>query len=541
MGEKLIFRLNLNYKLLIYSYLCLFAININLIFQIKKKDMKTLKPIVQVLSRYKMRDIDIIDNKDSTSIFTDFYRLIKEGNLKTDAEAEVYFFEKSKGKFKGSYHSFKSQFKKRLLNTLYFIDKENLLFNDFQKTYYSTQHEWGAINLLYSRNIIYAANQLAEQLLVKCIKYEFTDLCILILEKLKTTYADKVGNQKQYNDFRTQFWHYKKIWNDEHIAKEAFESIKINYVKSTANRPEYSQKAKEDLERLDELRRGCNSFIFLFYYFAVKEAIYSAQNKWTDVLIVCEEALYLFNNKPFKVKNYIAIFMNQKSISLLMLCRFAECEEILNEILDLQEVGNINWFKTMEKKVLLYFQTQNYIEAYNIYTYTRSIKEFKNLNGTDTEIWLLLEAYIYLALSLKKQSFSEKNIFESFKFAKFVNDLPIFSMDKKGMNVPVLIAKICLMVIEKKRNKFIDYVDALAKYSKRNISKKDTINYRTNLFIRAIVEINKAEFKRKVLIRHTEGIFKAMAQVPSTITEESYKIEIIPYEDLWAGILNSCD
>jgi hypothetical protein len=147
--------------------------------------MNILTQIVQVLDRYKMRDIDILDSKDSTSRYTELYRLIKDGTIKTDEDAAKHFYGNKAKPNEGKYRVFKTEFKSRLLNTLYFIDTNHPSFTDFQSAYYAAQHQWGAINLLYRRNIFFAANPLAERLLIDCKKFELTDLCILILERLK--------------------------------------------------------------------------------------------------------------------------------------------------------------------------------------------------------------------------------------------------------------------------------------------------------------------------------------------------------------------
>ena len=81
---------------------------------------------------------------------------------------------------------------------------------------------------------------------------------------------------------------------------------------------------------------------------------------------VCDETLALFEAKPFTMKNFMGIIKNQKVIALLMLKRYEACQITLNEALDLQEQGNFNWFKTMEKKVLLTFHTAHYTEGVDL-------------------------------------------------------------------------------------------------------------------------------------------------------------------------------
>ena len=499
--------------------------------------MNILTQIVQVLDRYKLRDIDIIDSKDSESRYTELYRLIREGSVKTDEDAARHFYGAKATPNEGKYRVFKNEFKNRLLNTLYFIDTNNPVFTDFQSAYYSSQHQWGAINLLYRRNITVAANILAERLLTDCKKYELTDLCVLILERLKTSFALQIGDRKKYEDFKTQFWHYKAVWEAEHLALEAFEAIRIDYVKSTAFRPETSMKAQESLDSLEPLRQKYDSFMFIYSYFCVKEAVFSAKHDWKGVIEVCDETLALFEAKPFTMKSYIGIIKNQKVIALLMLKRYEECHITLNEALDLQEQGNFNWFKTMEKKVLLGFHTAHYTEGVETYKQVLDLKEFKSLQGHSAEIWKLFEANFYLVASMGLLDKNKEMPFGKFRLNKFLNDIPNFSHDKKGMNIPVLVMQIALMIIEKMHYGLIDRIENIEKYVVRNIPKTDIANYRSNQMIKILMEIPKADFSRKILEKTTKKLLEDLKSVPFDLRETGYKIEVFPYDELWVKLL----
>jgi hypothetical protein len=503
--------------------------------------MDILTQVVQVLARYKRQKIDIIGNDDSDSRYTKLFNLIKEGKVTTDKEVAQHFFGDKATPGDSTYRFFKSEFKERLLNTLFFIDLDNPQFNEFQRAYYKALHDWGAINILYRRGIIDAANNLAEKLLTDCIKYENTDLCVAILQRLKSMYALQVGDKKKYIHFKNLFWHYKEIWNSEHLAQEAFEEIRLDYVKSTAYRPETSAKAELTLRNLKELRDKTDSFFFVYFYYSVKEAIYSAKHDWKGLVPMCDEAIAYFNAKPFSVKTYIAIFLNQKAIALLMLHRFEECHVILEEALALQEEGNGNWFKTMEKKMLLFFQTEAFTEGYDLYNRVRNIKEYKNLQGHGAEIWRLFEAYLYLGALVGKIPNIDrhaKNTFGNFRLRKFLNEIPTFSHDKKGMNIPVLVIQIVLMVLEK-HNGLVDRIETIEKYLVRNVPKSDRGNYRSNQFIKALVELPKADFKVKIIQRKTDKIITDLMSVPYDIIEAGYKAEVLPFEVLWQMILTA--
>ena len=59
--------------------------------------MDSIMQIAHLLDGYKLANIDIIDNNDSKSRFTEFYRLVKNGTLTTDKPPPVIFIPKPKG------------------------------------------------------------------------------------------------------------------------------------------------------------------------------------------------------------------------------------------------------------------------------------------------------------------------------------------------------------------------------------------------------------------------------------------------------------
>jgi hypothetical protein len=499
--------------------------------------MDILTQVVEILDRYKMREIDIIDNKDSTSRYTELYRLIKDGTIKTDEDAAIHFYGADATPSVGKYRVFKNEFKNRLLNTLYFIDTNNSTFTDFQTAFYAAQHQWGAINLLYRRNVFLAANPLAERLLTDCKKFELTDLCVLILERLKESQAKQIGDKKKYQDFKIQFWHYKSVWEAEQLAQEAFDDIRIDYVKSSAFRPETSLRAQAALDKLEPLREKYDSFMFIFNYFSVKEAVYSAKHDWKGVIVVCHETLVLLKAKPFTMKGFIAIVKNQEVIALLMLKRYEECQIALAEALELQDFGTYNWFKTMEKKVLLAFHTAQYTEGVEAYKQVLDLKEFKHLQGHSAEIWKLFEANLYLIQAFGLLDKNKDMPLGKFRLNKFLNDIPTFGNDKKGMNIPVLILQIALMITEKMFDALIDRIEAIEKYAVRNVPKTDIANYRSNQMIKILLEIPKAGFKRKILERTTKKLLEDLKSVPFDLRETGYKVEVLPYHELWVKLL----
>ena len=72
-----------------------------------------------------------------------------------------------------------------------------------------------------------------------CKKYELTDICVLILEKLTEKYALQIGDKRKYQDFKKQFWHYKAVWEAEHVGHVPICLKKTFYVNYFVLLPQY--------------------------------------------------------------------------------------------------------------------------------------------------------------------------------------------------------------------------------------------------------------------------------------------------------------
>ena len=502
--------------------------------------MKNFIQIVRLLDGYKLRNIDVLGNDDSKSRFTEFYRLIKDGTFQTDEDAAKHFYGVKAKPSNPKYRFFKSQFKDRLFNTLLFTYNENDQPDDFGKVVYDCIREWTSIEILFRRNISYTAIKYAERLLTICLKYEITDLTVRILERLKGIYATLIGDKKKYQEYKEKFYYYKEILEAEYLAKEAFQELRIEYVKSIAYRPENSILAEEAFKTLKPLLDKYNSPNLLHFVNCVEISIYQTKRDHQGVIDVCDKAIDTLKQKPFGLINAISIYQNQKVIALLMLQRFEECKIALTEALTMQVQGHFNWYKTMESKMLLAFHTQAYTEGYETYLQVKNTKQFKDLEGHNAEIWVIYKAYLYLSTSLNKMPTVDKNdkkAFGSFRLTKYLNDIPVSSGDKKGMNVTVLVSQIALMIVEKMYDLLIDRIETIEKYLMRHVPKSDAAGYRANQFIKVLLEIPKSGFNRIVLERSTRALIADIASVPYNIVEAGYKFEVMPYPVLWGELL----
>jgi hypothetical protein len=125
-----------------------------------------------------------------------------------------------------------------------------------------------------------------------------------------------------------------------------------------------------------------------------------------------------------------------------------------------------------------------------------------------------------------------------FKIQKFMNNVPTFNADKKGMHLTILVVEICFMMSHKQRGILIDRIEGIRKYLTRNTDKTDP-SYRFNQFGNMLLEIPKSGFMRSVLEQNTSDLLKNIQSVEYNLVESIYRSEVVELEELWVLVLNN--
>ena len=115
------------------------------------------------------------------------------------------------------------------------------------------------------------------------------------------------------------------------------------------------------------------------------------------------------------------------------------------------------------------------------------------------------------------------------RLARFINQVPIYSKDKAGMNVNIIIIQMLFLIREQKHYEFIDRSAAVLRYLHRHLKKSK--NKRSTYFIQAILELETINFQVSKMDRIPS--IKKLKKYSYTNSEQDFDVEIVPYEFLW--------
>jgi len=141
--------------------------------------MKSMLAVTQLISRQKLRKIDVFTEdvlNAKQSKFKELYEGLRDGTIRSDREAALKLYNSDPSDTR--YRQLKSRFRKRLLNTLFFVDQSRPHRSSFEQTYHNCQRDWSLINILRVNGAEDSAIQMAKSLFTISQNYGFAELTI---------------------------------------------------------------------------------------------------------------------------------------------------------------------------------------------------------------------------------------------------------------------------------------------------------------------------------------------------------------------------
>lgn len=499
-----------------------------------------------------MRDlIEIVDLFDNTKLKTSgilkhiiepgskmerLYEAIAQGQAKSDEDAKMLF---SDGKGDGAYISnLKSDLKERLINTFFLLDFKESNYSGRQKAFYECQKRWAAIMVLLTRNAKISGIDLAERLLRHTIRFEFTELTLDILRVLRLQYSTVDGDLKKYEQVCEQYDWYEKVWLMESRAERYYSELMIHFTNSKATQVEIVGQANRYFSELEPFMQECESFKLHLFGNLIKIMAYNIENDYASTAKLCEQVIEFFAKKDYDSGLPLQVFYYNLIICYLQLREFEKGQLAISRCEYYFEEWSFNWFKLQELFFLLAVHTGHYDDAYALYEKISPRLDKKHIQTL--EMWRIYQLYLYFLVKTGKITHPEaKEKVGKVKINRLLNDITLFSKDKRGMNISLLIIQILFALVDKNYDQTVERIDAIEKYCSRYLNQHDT--YRSNCFIKMLLALPLASFHREGVIRKTERYHKMLTSVPLEAARQAHEIEIIPYEALWEMTVSTLD
>lgn len=496
--------------------------------------MDKLKELIDLLNLNKIKSIEILDyNARPDSKLMKLYNGIRKGKLSNDLDALKYLYPE---KNSNAYYKLKHSLRDRLLNTLFFIDLKSSKHTDIHKAKLNVQKTISIIQILLTKGTKKNAIHMATKCLPITNKFEFTHEKLILTRILRRHAAAMLGDTKKVEEYDKIISETMELLNAEVLVESYFHKILTLYVKNKSTKPYIYEQSSTYLKDIESKQTTITSANYIYHSSMIYIAQQMSINNYKDSLEISENALKKIRQLQFIHSKSIVNLSSQAIGCCIQLKLYEKGQALIQNGLKIMQSGIYNWFKYLELHLTLCLHTKKYQTAWEIYTEAVNHKKFKNLNSNIRQIWKIYEAWLNLFISANLIATDITADSKQFRISKFVNEVSTFSKDKRGLNVPILIVQIALLLHQKKYDTVIDKMEAIAKYKDRYINKLD--NLRSNIFVRMLLKIPKENFNKKRVLNATVKEYKILEEVPLDIANQSRDIEILPYEEVWELLIN---
>ena len=201
----------------------------------------------------------------------------------------------------------------------------------------------------------------------------------------------------------------------------------------------------------------------------------------------------------------------------------------------MMQEGTFNWFKYRELYLQLSLHTNEYNKGSVVLMETIQNPKFEFLPENVKEIWRIYEAFIHWLAAVGLVNLPAGA--SKFKLAKFINETSIFSKDKSGINIAIIVVKLLLMLQEKRYSQILDEVEAVEQYCYRHLRGEN--EQRSNTFLKMLMTIPMSGFDPEVAAQRSERYLQKLRKIPLQLANQTHEIEVIPYETLWEIVITA--
>jgi head-tail adaptor len=509
-------------------------------------NLHILKQYVDVIQQFKVKkgELEFILGSE-TSLPHRFYKGIIDKSFSDDAQASRLLYNE-----KPSYPPYKvlkTELKKKLMHAVLLLDSKQPEFNDMQQAYYQCQKNWATITILTGRLKIDATIDLAQTTLDLAQKFDLTEVVVntsRLLARKYHSHRPLSRNAVNYDEIHEQAF---ELLQAENLAERYYDDILRYLVITRIPQLHLEQKALEYLKQLEPFFTKYQSHRLHLCIRLIQIYRYTCANNFKSAYQVANEAITFFENKPYELKNPLAIFLRHKTNCCMLLKKYEEGEESAQRSRALTEIGTHNWFRDSLLYVQFSLHTEKYQRGWEIYLDMIKNKHYAQQNQVVKDEMSIVNAYLqfFIRNGIVEVAREDKKYVEAFDIHEFLMELKaVLPNSKTGAKVPVLVAQLMWLVKEKKQDSqyWLDQCRlGLKRYRTRHTDERE-YSYRTNLFVGLCMKLGVRQgdgrfLERPKVEKASRKLFEKLKAAPQHFPTQAHSVEVLPYDIVWQEIL----
>lgn len=479
----------------------------------------------ELIASHKYPKTPTLENEDSNAF--KLFKGLSQGSYKSREEAiEGIFGEKGTLK---KYRELKHELKEKLINTTVLMNPKHPSQSVYGMEYIENNKLWSSVLILIQMKDQDFAMKFGEFAYKKISKGIATDLKFLLSYKLVTNYGFIKHNTKKFKYYQKEFEVAQQELNAEILARKYLAIISY-HISTATPKDKVISTCDSFIEELNIIKKNISTTIFNRIYYLLNFQYYTYTNQKIQLEIFCLE-----NSKSAKnIKNRL----NFNAHLLKLYAVEKDFKKGIKQIEILKSNPKPISISVSFSRAYLYFlhyaycgKKKEYIDHFNY------LKEFENkkIFSAQRDCLKIIDAYMHFVTFHDNEQYK----LSKFKINKFLNNVPEISKHKNYGNISIIVIHILILLLQNKRRKILDRMEALEQYSYRYLKTGPTL--RSNCFIKMLKSMTRADFNRKRTIRYSEKYLKKLKESKIYLFVENPAIEVFPYEDLWEMVLELLD
>ncbi len=495
--------------------------------------MKELLEITQILDKKKISKIEILDQhslRQPNNLFARMYNGLYKEQFESDEQAADELYKSAPTDAR--YRQLKSRFRKRLLNTFFFLDPNLAQLTGRTAALYSCRRNLALVHILLINGAVETALGEALQIQNMALRFGFPDLVVSSALIIREIYAGQ-NDEKNFSKQDKLVEEYEAARQAEQLSEKYIQFIRLAYQSGEALRQTTLLEINTRCDELLQLSEQHTAPLINFNAFEAWMLRFELEGDFASAADVAEQAEdYLKKQPTHQADEKLKLFALGRLRAALHSKDFKKGRAFAENAFRLIRPHDPERLRLMEFYLLLSIHTDSILHAFAVYRDAVEHKQFQHAPETEQEKWSLFTPYMHLLMELRplQQQFVISQKRKDFKIEEFV-EAPVPYLSQRE-NQTVLIAIAQIMFFFHVRNltaagRQIVWLHKLA----QNLTKKG-IYPRQCAFIYLLHELHKNEY-RPPSGKRCDKFLETFSRHPFRYRGQLQDLEIIPYEKLW--------
>jgi hypothetical protein len=385
--------------------------------------------------------------------------------------------------------------------------------------------------LLRDMGYTHAATWYAEINIKQAILYDFTSIVCDSARYLARVYSTRLHNPKEALRYTALAETYIGIQREELSVEILYNEIfRLHNLKAAigiTDLSEFNQPFNAAVGERSYLYTLCHGLV------SIHRAELSAN--FDEVIRLAHFYFDQFEKKKYDHQVAKANLLRSKVDAHLQLRQHVDAQQTLDLLFTKLRQESNNWFDAQDLQIRLSMATQDYTSAHKHLQGLFSNKRYQAQPQEKKDLYQLYSVNINFLVCTDHIPGAKP--WTKRKLTTYFRATTVFDRDTRGVRIALIIAELLYNILDHDYDAMERRIYSLKEYCSKYL-KKDNENYRSNCFIKMLLEIPKAMFHPEAAQRKAKRYHVRLLDHPLELSMQPREVEIIPYERLWQIILH---